>query len=155
MEKKKHRFNLFDVIVILVIVVLAAAVYIISHREQTLAETVMATYTVEIADVPSGASDCIEIGAAVTDNIKNYSCGTVVGVEELPYQVAVDNTVTGNRDYAVVSGRSFVLITIEVPVLESDTGLETPEGYDVRMAASTSITAGDFYGAGYIIRVER
>ena len=77
MENKKHKINIFDIVVVIVVAVIAIAGYKYLHREK-IAETKTIRYTFEMIDNYEGFSDLIHVGDDITDNVKKITCPTLI-----------------------------------------------------------------------------
>ncbi len=85
MEKKKFKFNLVDLIVVLIIVAAVAFVGI-KFFGGGVGSTQTAQYKISFMcdEVPSFAAEAIEVGNLVTDDDKNSALGVVEAVNLFP-----------------------------------------------------------------------
>ena len=157
-KKKRIRFNLFDVIVIAVILVLAAAAYLILNGlpgAADAAETTTVTYTLELTGLREEMSDSVAVGDTFYETSNGYAIGTVTAVEVVPYTVNAtdkENAVIRSEE---VSGYISLQITLEIEVIETDDSLTTEEGQVIRTGVSIKASNGTLLGSGYIIWTER
>ncbi len=96
-QKSKYRFNIIDVLLILVLAAVAAVIYyFVSARVASGAESdKKIQYTVEVRTVDKDYVDNIELGNTVIETVRNRTIGTVVGVDVGPSWQITTNTLTG------------------------------------------------------------
>lgn len=93
MEKRKFKFNIVDIIVILIIIAAIALVGMkFSSKDITSAGSVQYRISFFCEDVPSFAAEIIKEGDSVTDDDKNSALGTIEKV-----------TIGPSRTYAATS----------------------------------------------------
>ena len=153
-ENKKHKINIFDIVVVIVVAVIAIAGYKYLHREK-IAETKTIRYTFEMVDNYEGFSDLIHVGDDITDNVKNYYMGKVVDVKSEPYTKLVNDIETGTVKEAVVPNRERDLVTVEANVTESASDLKVNGYYTVKSGLEVAAKGPGYAGRGYILTVER
>ena len=154
MENKKHKINIFDIVVVIVVAVIAIAGYKYLHREK-IAETKTIRYTFEMIDNYEGFSDLIHVGDDITDNVKNYYMGKVVDVKSEPYTKLVNDIETGTVKEAVVPNRERDLVTVEANVTESASDLKVNGYYTVKVGLEVAVKGNGYAGRGYILNIER
>lgn len=159
MENKPKKFirpNLFDVIVICIILVVAAGVYFISHRDvSSEAETTQVVYTVEITKLAEGTSKYLEVGQTMQDNKNSCVAGEITNIEVEPYLVKTTNKETGVIEDKDVSGYETVLITLKADGTISDHNISLNGTTALRVGGRISCSNGSFTGSGYVVSIER
>lgn len=153
-ENKKHKINIFDIVVVIVVAVIAVAGYKYLHREK-IAETKTIRYTFEMVDNYEGFSDLIHVGDDITDNVKNYYMGKVVDVKSEPYTRLINDVETGTVKEAVVPNRERELVTVEANVTESASDLKVNGYYTVKVGLEVAVKGNGYAGRGYILDIER
>lgn len=153
-ENKKHKINIFDIVVVIVVAVITIAGYKYLHREK-IAETKTIRYTFEMIDNYEGFSDLIHVGDDITDNVKNYYMGKVVDVKSEPYTKLVNDIETGTVKEAVVPNRERDLVTVEANVTESASDLKVNGYYTVKVGLEVAVKGNGYAGRGYILNIER
>lgn len=153
-ENKKHKINIFDIVVVIVVAVIAIAGYKYLHREK-IAETKTIRYTFEMVDNYEGFSDLIHVGDDITDNVKNYYMGKVVDVKSEPYTKLVNDIEMGTVKEAVVPNRERDLVTVEANVTESASDLKVNGYYTVKVGLEVAVKGNGYAGRGYILNIER
>lgn len=155
-KKARRRINFFDIVIVLVLLLVVAAAYLLTHRNDSPAAVVVTrTYQVELPELEEGIEQYVSVGDPVTDNIKNYSAGTVKNVEVKPYETDVLDEENGVLRRSPVEGMVTLVLTIEADTVETDKSVDTTGGYTLRTGAGASLTAGSMSAAGYILSVSR
>lgn len=154
METKKRRPNFIDIVFILLVVGVVMVAYVLIHGGDTEA-TQVRSYVVELTDLYPEMADGVRVGDRVTDNVKNYDMGIVTAVEVTPYTVtAVDEEAGIVRD-AEIPGKITLILTVESETTETERGIATVSGYDLRIGTAVSCSIGELTASGYIIGLER
>lgn len=155
-KKKRIKFNLFDVIVIAVILLLAAAAYLILNGLPNASEnTVTVSYTLELTGLREEMADSVEVGDSFYVTSTGYEIGTVTAVEVVPYTVTAtdkEEAVIRNQEVADYVN---LQITLEVEVIETDDALTTEDGQVIRTGTSLTASNGTVIGSGFVIWTER
>ncbi|MBS4960091.1 MAG: DUF4330 family protein [Clostridiales bacterium] len=153
-SKKKFRINIFDIVILAVVVIVGAGFYLFTHRE-VVQETKTISYTLEITEVPVGFSENIKPGDKITDSVKNYYMGNVVEVDAQKSTRIVDDYETGRKVEAVVPGKETVILTLETSVIDTAANLTVESGYVVKAGKEANIKGPGYAGTGYILTVNR
>jgi len=158
--KFRLRLNLFDGIVL--VAVLAVAALLLWTRlkpqptvEQPAANTTVVRYTVTFRSWMEGTGDMIEVGDKLVDNIKNYEMGTVVAMEAGPVQTLVlDHE---NRQYVLSEfpGYEDISVTVESPCTVSNEAVLLGGGYELRVGATAYIRGEGYMASGPITFIDR
>lgn len=163
MEQNTHKFrlrlNLFDAIVLIVVLLAGAAFAWLSLRSgqsdgaASAAQTVQ--YTVVFQKMDQGDSQLIQPGDKLEDAVKNYSLGTVVSVEAKPAVTQVLDEV--NRRYvdAELEGFEDVYVTVESSCTDTGETLLLGGGYDFRVGQTAYVRGPGYMGSGPVVAIER
>jgi len=154
MEKRRHRINLFDIIVFAVIIIIAVSGYKYLHREKNV-NTSKLRYTIELTDNPEGFSKNIHEGDKITDNVKNYYMGQVVSVKAEPCKKLVNDTVDGAIKESVCEGKETDIVTLEANVTDDGTNFRVNGYYTVKAGLEVAVKGNGYAGRGYVLTVER
>ena len=116
------KINLFDCLVILLVFVLIFAVgmKVLSHQE-TVTNTVNATYELKIESVRDVTVNALHKG----DNVYHFESNQIIGtIEDIKTVAATDpmNTLDGKAIEAPVENRYDVIITVKTTAVRHDTG---------------------------------
>ena len=160
---KRSLFNLFDIVLILIALALAALFLLGRDRgssgtaAETSARTVTVHYTVEAADLDEAWSEAVKQGDPVVDRIKKYSVGTVEDVEVTPALRSVINYDAETLDQVEIPGRVTLYITIaaEAVVEDNDGDINIDGGYILKVGNTASLKTPSFTFSGAVVAVER
>ena len=95
-QKSKYRFNIIDVLLIVVALAVAAvAYYFISDKASGGGKDNTIRYTVELKDVDKNYIDSILEGDTVIETVRNRTVGKIVDVEVTPAWIITTNIQTG------------------------------------------------------------
>lgn len=123
MEKKKIKFNIVDIIVVLVII---AAVVLVGSKFVSKDVTTSSSTKYEISfrcdEVPSFAAEAIKEGDFVTDDDKNSALGVVEKVTVSPSRTYA-STADGKWNLAPKDGYNCVEVTAIVDAQEFQHGI--------------------------------
>ncbi|MEA4816529.1 MAG: DUF4330 domain-containing protein [Lachnospiraceae bacterium] len=147
-------FNLFDIVIVAIVLVLAFGAYFFMHKE-TIVETKKLTYMVELNDLPAGFSENIHIGDKVTDNVKNYNMGTVTDFKAEAYKKLTEDYETGKMADSIVPDRESVILTIEANVTESESDFRVDGNFLVKAGLVANVKGPGYAGSGFIINIKR
>ena len=158
--KFRLRLNLFDAIILVLVLVVGGVLAWLTLRpaaQETAAPDVASTvrYTVRFQRWAEGSSSLIQAGDQLTDNIKNYAMGTVVSFEAVPAVTQLLNQETRQYEDAPIKGYEDILVTVESPCTESDTGFILDGGYELRVGITTYIKGEGYMASGPVVAVER
>ena len=162
MEQKNKAFrlhlNLFDAIVILV-AVLVAAVLLWTQLKPAAPATAPAAekiqYTIVLKKTVPGTGEQVEVGDALIDAVKNYELGTVLSSEAVPAtDLAVDSE---QKAYvtAEIPGKEDVYITVESSAVIGDEAVNVGSGYQLRVGEDIYVRGPGYLGSGKVYAIER
>lgn len=157
-SKIRISFNLFDIIIILIVIALVAGFAVYQTRSSSsggASGTKTVQYQVEITGLTEGTGDMIREGDPIVDKVKKNGMGTVVSSEFYPMTKQVVDLETGNTLYSEVPGQYSALITIEAVCSDSGTALTTDGGFVVRAGEDASIIGPGYSGGGFVVNVMR
>ena len=147
MTKKKFKINLFDIVLIIIVLAAILVGYKFTHKEVAV-ETKTIRYTFELTDNDEGFTD-------LTDNIKNYYMGRVVDVKKVPYTELVDSQELGKVVETEIPGRETAIVTVEANVTENGPDLKVNGYFTVKGGLEIAVKGPGYAGRGYILTVER
>ena len=121
---KKKWFNWFDVAVVCAVLLLGAAAWLLFLRAPVAEETPfadgVATYVVEVTNLTPEQIETIEVGHWIRDGVRLTPIGHVVGIEQIPFTMRVEDYERQEVRFDPVAGRYTALLTIETPVVVTD-----------------------------------
>ena len=162
MEQNNHKFrlrlNLFDAIVLVVVLAAGAAVAWFGLRSgggETSSTSQTVQYTIMFQSMTEGSSELIQPGDPLVDTVKNYQMGSVVSVRAEPAVVQVLNQETQTYVDAVLEGYEDVYVTVESTCTVGDDSLVLDGGYEFRVGQVTYIRGPGYMGSGPITEIVR
>ena len=160
MRKRKMKFNIMDVLILLAVAAVAAVLlYVFVLSENTPvdslggAPTTKITYVVELTGIDDALSDNISIGETLIDAAKKMNIGTIVAVETQPYVYLGKNLTDGTMELTTVDNKSTIYVTVEADA--TLTGIAySISGYDIYVGEKVYLSLPDFTGTGYCISLK-
>lgn len=165
-EKKrfKIKLNLFDICLIGV-VLLAAAVLVWFKFFSGPAPADPATglpanmqtvrYVVELEQLHEQTAGMVAQGDQLYERTKREAMGTVLDVQVNEATTLTKNELEGTFQFADVPERYNVVMTVEGKCTVTDGAIVLDSGLEVRAGTSVRVLGPGYYGAGYILSVER
>ena len=160
MEQNNHKFrlrlNLFDAVVLLVILAAGAALAWFGLRGTPSAvsqETVR--YTVLFQRMQEGSGALIQPGDQLVDTVKNYRIGTVVSAEITPAQIQTFDQEEGVFRMVDVPGYEDVYVTVDSAATGTEEALLLDGGYDLRVGQTTYVRGPGYMGSGPVTEIVR
>ena len=156
-KNKKHSlFNLFDIVVIALILILAAVLLLVNvgqSRESEDAGTV--TYTMLLEGMRNNSGNLISPGDELVDKVKKYNIGTVVSVDVETAERQVNDYENGGLVDSVVEDQQNAIVIVEADCTETSSQITVDGGYIIRAGLTVSVRGPGYWGTGYIISVDR
>lgn len=148
----KHKFNVFDVIIIALIIV--AAVVGFKMLEKTGEDAAQAVsevmFTVEIANCENDIASKIEQGDDIYDSVKGGYYGKVEKVETKPTTSVVANTESGKYVLVEYPNRSNVYVTVKGTPTSMTEGNIQFASQKVKVGTVAYLKSADYVGYGYV-----
>ncbi len=164
MENKKHSlFNVFDLVLIGIALVLAAILVIARFagpRDTAQPdgpagiESGKVTYTVEFT-LDEAERDTIRVGDRVTDKVKHYNLGTVSAVEIAEATRSVPDLEAEKVVSAVIPGMIAMRVTVTANATVSNKGTMVDGGYPLYLGVSVNAVFPGINAVGSVIAIER
>lgn len=163
MEQNGHKFrirlNLFDAIVLVVVLLAAAAFGYLTLKDKgtdaSAPTTQTVQYTVLFQKMNESGSQMVKAGDQLEDTVKNYRMGTVVSVERKPAMVQVLDQETKTYVMAELDGYEDVYVTVESTCTSTDEALLLDSGYDIRVGQTAYVRGPGYMGSGPVTTIER
>lgn len=140
-QNKKHRFNVFDfilIVLVIVIVTLTAVKFIRSNPGIISGGEKNAVFTVTTDALPEMLKDKIKVGDSIYDTASSQLLGKVTAVQSDTYKLSGVNEITGDTVTTDVDGKIVLIITVEAPVWFSD-GTYNIDGYRISVGKAVSV----------------
>lgn len=168
-EKKriKWKLNLFDIGLLVVVLVAAAGLlawkFVDSRQTQVDPNSGVSVpkgmqvvnYVVELEQIHQQTADMISVGDQVYERTKKEPMGTIESVEVYPATTLTKNEREGTFQFVDVPERYNVLMTISAQAVENEGSIVLDGGLEVRAGTSVRVLGPGYYGAGYVLSVER
>jgi hypothetical protein len=151
--------NLFDLIIIALVVVLAVGFLwwrgVLGNSDDSASSTRTLRYTVELTRMYGDSAQLIQVGDTLVDGARKYSLGTVVSVEVGDCMVVTNDYETGTSTSVPLPGYQTATVVLECECTETDTQLTVGGGYVVRAGGTVSVRGPGYAASGSIITIER
>lgn len=157
-KKPRWKLNIFDMIIIAVVVVAAGAllyVWRFSDKNDTTAATKPVHYTIELSEMLSGTSAKINVGDTIMDSTKKFIMGTVLSITPVPATTPEKNLETGDTVLSVIPGKEAVLIELVVDCSSTDAQITAESGYVIRIGTEVKAAGPGYAGKGYLVAIDR
>ena len=164
MEQNERRFrlklNLFDGIVILVALAVAAVLLYMQMKpaptdESGAPASATMQYTVRLLETIPGTGDLVKPGDKLRDVVKNYDLGVVVSSRVMPATDSIIDEDTNSYVTAEIPGREDVEIIIEANATYGDESVLVGSGYAVRVGDEIFVRGPGYLGSGEVWAIER
>ena len=156
-EKKKSwrdLFNLFDVVVILVIIALGAVLVLFSGRGNK-GESSTVRYTVEFTNMQNTTASLIQEGDSLVDRVKKFDLGKVVSVEVGATVRQLQDFEEGGTREAVASTLQTATVVIEASATETEQDILVSGGYIIKIGTQVSAKGPGYFCSGVVLAIER
>lgn len=158
-QKKESIFhlNLFDTIVLSIVVFLAGVVlyYNLSENARTTNGTYLMQYTVLLNDMREGTGDLVREGSELHDVLRNYNIGTVVSKDIRPavgQLLDQENRIYINVD---VPEKEDVYVVMEAMITDLGDELVVDGGYTIRVGEGLYLQGEGYMAAGQVVEIDR
>lgn len=165
-EKKKWKlkFNLFDLAVVLLALIIAvvAVIYVRGKNpsgdaddpgSQSTAQTVR--YTLEIEQAYEEVAEMAQVGDKLYERTKKQYLGTVESLEILPTTVLTRDNINGEIIYVDVPERKNIKMQVVAQGVKTKESITLDSGIEIRAGDNFRVCGPGYYGAGYATHVER
>ncbi len=157
-KKPRWKLNIFDMIIIAVVIIAAGALLFIwrySGKSDSAVVTAPVHYSIELNGMLQGTSEKINVGDTIMDSTKKFIMGTVVSVTPGPATTPETNRETGDTLPSVVPGKESAVIELVCDCSSSDTEIKAESGYLIRVGVEVSASGPGYAGKGYVVAIER
>ncbi len=146
------KINIIDLTIILIIVLIAGAVYHVYFREDESAQVLAhrIEYDIELAARPETLVEVIAVGDNIWDSVRGHYLGTVVDKQVRPATKVSEDMVKGKYIVAKIPNMYDVIITLEA------NGRVTPysilaEGIEVKVGQRIYVKGKGYASPGFIV----
>ena len=156
MEKKKFKFNITDIVIILVVILLAVFGWgIISDKGESSVTAVSdVSFTVEITKCDKSFGDAIAIGDDIYDSLQGGYYGKVENVEIMPETTVAPNADSGTFSLETYPDRYSVYVTIKGTPTTMTDGNIMFANQKVKVGTMAYLKSAGYVGFGYVTDVQ-
>lgn len=163
MEKKqgkpRWKLNVFDIIIIAVVIVAAGVLIYIWRFSDKSGSTAAASkpvhYTIELSGMLSGTAEKIKEGDTIMDSTKKFIMGTVVSVSVEPATTPQKNLETGDTVLAVIPDKETAVVELLCDCASSESQITAESGYVISVGKEVTAAGPGYAGKGYVIAINR
>ena len=149
-QNKKHRFNVFDfllILLVIVIITLTTVKFISSNPAFISGGNQNAVFVITTEALPSELDGQIKVGDQLYDTESSQVLGKITAVESSVYKLNGINELTGETVTTEIDGKIVVTITVEAPVWFED-GTYNVDGYRISAGKTVSVRTDNTYVKG-------
>lgn len=153
MDTNKHKFNILDLIIIIVLVLaIAGAAWFFQRSKGSSEGTQSISYVVEVTNVTQDLKDSVQIGDTVIDGVKKTQIGTITNVEVInqttdTYSPDLDTIVKTEKP-----GYYTLQITCQADADVSDSAISV-NSYRIAIGNTIYFQSKHFAAEGYCIKI--
>ena len=149
----KDLFNLFDIVVLAIAVLLGVVLVLFSRGAGKEATTVI--YTVEFTNMQNGSASLIQPGDSLVDRVKKFDLGKVVSVEVSDTVRQVQDFENGGMKEATSETRQTATVVIEASASETEQDILVSGGYLLKIGTQVSAKGPGYFCSGVVLAIER
>lgn len=156
-EKRAWRFTALDLIILIVLLaVIAAVVWFFGpfrSGDKDDSTVVNVEYTIELKGLKEDYLGNVQVGETVIDSVTKRAIGTITAVEAMPqieYFLNTEDEVMEEKEHPT---QHTLLVTVSSPAASDAHGYNI-EGYRVAIGVLHHLQLPKFVGSGYCIGVE-
>lgn len=148
--KTKARFNIIDIILIVILIAaVGAGIFLYKRMNTSEKETVKIRYTVLLTNVKERFKDNITIGDQVVDSVKLMNIGEVVNITPSDSITQLEDYNAGRIVNAVVPGVKDLTVTISAYAVISGNTYLIGGNYPISVGTLVSVRVPDYTSQGY------
>lgn len=153
-KTKKFKFNIIDILLLLVVVAAVAVLGILFFSGNTATDLLSGNnpqeiyWEVELSKVREEFMDNIKEGDSVVDAVKLYSIGEVVSVSSVPTILNETNLQTGLIVSSVYPEHVNITVKVKANATQTETGYSIG-GYEIAVGKQVSLRVPNYTGSGY------
>ncbi len=140
-QNKKHRFNVFDfilIVLVIIIITVTTVKFIRSNPGIISGGGQNAVFTVTTVALPEMLKEQIKVGDSIYDTESSQLLGKVTAVQSDVYKLSGINESTGATVTTDIEGKIVLTITVEAPVW-FENGTYNIDGYRISVGKPISV----------------
>lgn len=149
----KDLFNLFDIVVLAIAVLLGVVLVLFSRGAGKEATTVI--YTVEFTNMQNGSASLIQPGDSLVDRVKKFDLGKVISVEVGPTYTQIEDLLEGGSHEAVSQTLQTATVVLEAPATETEQDFLVSGGFLIKIGTSVSAKGPGYSCYGTVLTIEK
>lgn len=149
----KDLFNLFDIVVLAIAVLLGVILVLFSRGAGKESTTVI--YTVEFTNMQNGTAGLIQPGDSLVDRVKKFDLGKVLSVEVGPTYNQLTNTLEGGTKEAASQTLQTATVVLEAPATETEQDFLVSGGFLIKIGTSVSAKGPGYSCYGTVLAIEK
>ena len=156
MEKTKRKFNIADIVIILVVACLAIFGWtmISDKSESSTASVSDVSFTVEITKCDKSFGEAISIGDDIYDSIKGGYYGKVENVKVMPETSVLPNTESGTYTLSTYPDSYSVYLTVKGTPTTMTEGNIMFASQKVKVGTVAYLKSAGYVGYGYVTDIQ-
>lgn len=149
----KDLFNLFDIVVLAIAVILAVILVVFSRGAGKEATTVI--YTVEFTNMQNNSASLIKPGDSLVDRVKKFDLGKVLSVEVGPTYTQHNNQLEGGSYDVASQTLQTATVVIEAPATETEQDFLVSGGFLIKIGTAVSAKGPGYSCYGTVLKIEK
>lgn len=159
-KKGRSLFNVFDLALIAVALILGAVLFLKGRGEDlpviaAPADEASILCTLEVREVDERLAESLKVGDPVFDRAKKYSVGTIQSVETVPSKRFVVDYENRRRVQTDVEGKVDLILVVAATAKIDDRSVTVDGGFELRVGASVNLKLPGLALYPTVIGIER
>lgn len=157
-DKKRKWLNVFDIVVILIVLAVGFVLYkvgVIGTTVQTTSDTQKVQYVLQLTPMRYGTEQKIKVGDDLIETTRKTTVGKVIDVEIIPAETYLLDYETGNYKIATIEDEKTAFVTLEVDCVVTEKDITTVDGQLLLAGTSLNVNGPGYFGLGTVLSFER
>ncbi|MDP4152332.1 MAG: DUF4330 family protein [Bacillota bacterium] len=146
----KRKFNVFDILIIIVLVAAIGAVLFVVQHANAKVNTYKVDFEIEVNDVDAAIKDCATVGDSIKNAVQQTDLGVIKSVQVSPYKKELTNYNSGQKVMSEVPGKYSVTLRCTSDKATLQNGRITINGTVMGVGSQIFFQSKDFAGSGII-----
>lgn len=149
----RDLFNLFDIVVLAIAVLLAVILILFSRGAGK--EQITVRYTVEFINMQNDTASLVQPGDSLVDRVKKFELGKVVSVEVGPTVRQIQDFSLGGMKEVESSMFQTATVVIEAPATETEKDILVSGGYLIKIGTTVAAKGPGYFCNGTVLKIEK
>ena len=152
----KRKFNLIDVLVLIVIIVFAIGIYVrfSAPKSESVKTNTSYEVTVKVSDIRRFTKDALKKSTVLLAEKSETVIGEVISVEEAPYFDSLESS-DGKVVSAPVPEKYECLVTFKTDLRETDTGYYSADSSEIKVGSTFYVYSKYVSTSGKIVSIKK